>query len=144
MITEARRLLGVSNYTATTQQVSFAKVWIRKTLAGRVDEEILFDISLCAVELVDNARKHGHAARRITASLYMSNDTIRLEVANEDSRQSVPRVTDNLLTEDGHGLKIVSELAERWGSHQDADLNRVVWCEFHRQAGKPKTKDESQ
>src|SRR5262245_11585478 len=110
MITDARRLLGVSNYAATTQQVSFAKVWIRRMLAGRVDEEILFDISLCAVELVDNARKHSHADRRITASLYMGTDTIRLEVANEDSRHSVPRVTDNLLTEDGHGLKIVSEL----------------------------------
>jgi two-component sensor histidine kinase len=141
MITDERRLLGVSNYAATPQQVSFAKMWIRKVLADRVDQETLFDVSLCTVELADNARKHGPADGLITVSLYESKATIRLEVANEDSRQSIPRVTNNLLTEDGHGLKIVSKIAEQWGSHQDPDLKRIVWCEFPCQSGKQNTKE---
>jgi anti-sigma regulatory factor (Ser/Thr protein kinase) len=133
MMTDARRLLGVSNYAATTQQVSFAKLWIRKTLAGRVDQDTIFDVSLCVVELVENARKHGPADGSITVALYMSTDVIRVEVTDEGSEETVPRVTDNLLTEDGHGLKIVSEVAKQWGSHQDADRKRVVWCEFSKE-----------
>jgi serine/threonine-protein kinase RsbW len=132
MITDARRLLGVSNFAATTQQVSFAKVWIRKMLADRVHQDTIFDVSLCVVELVDNARKHGPTDGLITVSLYMSTDVIRLEVADGGSPETAPRVRDNLLTEDGHGLKIVSEIAKQWGSHPDPDLNRVVWCEFRR------------
>ncbi len=130
MITEARRLLIVSKYAATPQQVSSAKLWIRKLLAGRVSQDTLFDVSLCAVELVDNARKHGPTDGSITVALYMGADVIRVEVTDGGSQGTVPRVTDNLLTESGHGLKIVSEVAEQWGSHQDPDLNRVVWCEF--------------
>ncbi|HZB31866.1 MAG TPA: ATP-binding protein [Streptosporangiaceae bacterium] len=130
MITEARRLLGVSEYAATPQQVSFAKSWIRNVLADRVAQDTIFDVSLCVVELVDNARKHGPADGLITVALYMNADVIRVEVTDGGSPETVPRVTDNWLTEDGHGLKIVSEVAEQWGSHQDPDLNRVVWCEF--------------
>jgi anti-sigma regulatory factor (Ser/Thr protein kinase) len=132
MMTDERRLLGVSKYTTTTQQVSFAKVWVRKVLAGRVDQDTIFDVSLCVVELVDNARKHGPADGVITVSLYMSTDVIRVEITDGGSQETVPCVTDNLLTEDGHGLKIVSEVAKQWGSHQDPALNRVVWCEFRR------------
>ncbi|HEU5159205.1 MAG TPA: ATP-binding protein [Streptosporangiaceae bacterium] len=132
MITDARRLLGVSNYAATPQQVSYAKIWVRKVLADHVDQDTIFDVSLCVVELVDNARKHGRADGLITVSVYMAIDTIRAEVTDGGSAATVPRVTDKLLTEDGHGLKIVSEVADQWGSHQDPDLNRVVWCEFRR------------
>lgn len=130
MMTDARRLLGVSNYAATTQQVSLAKHWIRKMLVGRVNQDTIFDVSLCTVELVDNARKHGPGDGVITVSLYMGSDVIRLEVTDAGSKETVPRVLDNLLTVDGHGLQIVSEVAKQWGSHQDRDLNQVVWCEF--------------
>lgn len=132
MITDARRLLGVSNYGPTPQQVSLAKVWIRKTLAGHIDHDTIFDISLCVVELVDNARKHGPAGGLINVVVYMSIDTVRVEVTDGGSPETVPYVADHLLTENGHGLKIVSEVAEHWGTHQNPDLKRVVWCEFRR------------
>lgn len=127
---DAKYLLGVRNYAATKHQVSQAKLWIREILAGRVDKETLFDVSLCVVELVDNARKHGRADGVISVSVYASTDLIRIEVAGESAGETVPRVTGNLLTEDGHGLKIVSGVAKQWGAHQDGDLNQVVWCEF--------------
>ena len=142
MMTDTRCLLGVSNYAATTQHVSLAKHWIRKMLAGHLDRDTVFDVSLCTVELVDNARKHGPADGVITVSLSMSTDVIRVEVTDEGSRKAVPHVTENLVTEDGHGLKIVSEVAKQWGSHQDRDLNRVVWCEFSCPSGARTTKEE--
>jgi two-component sensor histidine kinase len=132
MMPDARCLLGVRLYAATTRQVRMAKLWIREILAGHVDKETLFDVSLCVVELVDNARKHGRADGVIRVSVYTSVDMIRIVVTGESRGETVPRVTDKLLTEDGHGLKIVSGVAKQWGSHQDRDLNQVVWCEFLR------------
>ncbi|HZB33031.1 MAG TPA: ATP-binding protein [Streptosporangiaceae bacterium] len=135
MMPDARCLLGVRHYAATTQQVRLAKLWIREILTGHVDKDTLFDVSLCAVELVDNARKHGRADGVITVSVYTGADLIRIEVTGESQGEAVPRVTGNLLTEDGHGLKIVSGLAKQWGAHQDRDLNQIVWCEFLRECG---------
>jgi len=123
-------MLGVRNYAATKQQVSLAKGWIREILANRVDKETLFDVSLCVVEIVDNARKHGPVDGVISVSVYASPDVIRVKVTGKSMGQTIPRVTGNVLTEDGHGLKIVSGLAKQWGAHQDHDLNQIVWCEF--------------
>jgi anti-sigma regulatory factor (Ser/Thr protein kinase) len=138
LIADKRSLLGVNNYAATPQQVSLARHWVRGLLAQRVDDETLFDIAVCAGELLDNARKHGRADGVITASVYMGADTIRLEVMDDGSALTVPHVTESLETEDGRGLKIVATLASRWGRHKDRDLNQIVWCEF----SVPKERDE--
>jgi anti-sigma regulatory factor (Ser/Thr protein kinase) len=137
MMPDARCLLGVRNYAATTQQVRMAKLWIRDILAASVDKETLFDVALCVVELVDNARKHGRADGVITVSVYADAEVIRIEVVGESAGETVPRVTDNVLTVDGHGLKIVSGMAKQWGAHRDDDLNQVVWCEFLRRTSNP-------
>jgi two-component sensor histidine kinase len=133
MVTDARSLFDASNYAATTQQVSSAKLWVRKAAEGLVAGEALYDLSLCAAELVDNARKHGRADGVISVALYVNGDTVRLEVTNEALGVSVPHVTENLLTEDGHGMKIVEALAMRWGRCVTGDRNQVVWCEFPRE-----------
>jgi len=130
LVADAPSLLGVKNYAATPQQVSQARHWVRGVLAQRVDDGTLFDIALCAGELVDNARKHGRSDGVITVSVYTGADMIRLEVMDDGSAVTVPHVTENLVTEDGHGLKIIAHLAGRWGRHKDHDLNQIVWCEF--------------
>jgi two-component sensor histidine kinase len=131
MVTDTQSaLLGTSNYVATVEHVSHAKYWIRQTLAGRVDADTLFDISLCVVELVDNARKHGPAGGVISVAVYKHHETVRLQVTDDGSNETAPHVTENYLTVDGHGLRIVSNVTKRWGSYRRHDHRQTVWCEF--------------
>jgi anti-sigma regulatory factor (Ser/Thr protein kinase) len=132
MVTDTRCLLDASNYAATEQQVSQARRWVRETAANRVDDETLYDLSLCASELVDNARKHGPEDGVITVAIYLTVETVRLEVTDDTLGATVPHVTDNFETVDGHGLMIVSAIAERWGKYINRDKYQVVWCEFPR------------
>jgi two-component sensor histidine kinase len=132
MATDTRSLLGASNYAATKKQVSLAKCWVRETVTGMVDDEVLYDLSLCADEIVDNARKHGRADGVISVALYLRDEAVRLEVTNDSLGITVPQVTENLLTEEGHGMKIVDALAMCWGKYEMGDRDQVVWCEFPR------------
>jgi two-component sensor histidine kinase len=129
-------LLGASNYAATREQVAMARRWVRETVEGLVNDESRYDLSLCADELADNARKHGRTDGVISLRLYVDAETVRLEVANDSLGITVPCVTENLLTEEGHGLKIVEAVAARWGSYGAGDHDQVVWCEFPRIEGK--------
>ena len=132
MAIDTQSLLGASNYAATTQQVSMAKTWVRDTAKGPVDDETLYDLSLCAAEIVDIARKHGRSDGVISVELYLTDDTVRLEVTNDRLGTSVPCVTDNLYTVEGHGMQIVEALAMRWGKEETSDRDQLVWCEFPR------------
>lgn len=130
MVADAGCVLGVDSYAPTKQQASLAKHWARQIFAGLVDDETLYDLSLCAVELVDNARKHGCPHGVISVAAYLTDDTVGFEVANDVQGITVPHVTDNLLTEEGHGLTIIAALATRWGRYLNRDQRQVVWCEF--------------
>jgi hypothetical protein len=55
MVTDTRCFLA-SEYTATKHDVSMARRWVREAVKGLVDAETAYDLSLCAAELVDNAR----------------------------------------------------------------------------------------
>ena|SRR5918999_2267899 len=59
MVMDVKCLLGTSTYAGTRQNVSMARRWVRELLSGHIDEETLYDVTLCAAELADNARKHG-------------------------------------------------------------------------------------
>jgi two-component sensor histidine kinase len=132
MATDTQSLLDASNYAATTQQVSMAKTWVRDTARGLVDDETLYDLALCAAEIVDNARKHGRSDGAILVELYLTDDTVRLEVTNDSLGISVPYVTDSLYTVEGHGMQIVEALAAHWGKEKTSDHDQLVWCEFPR------------
>ena len=131
MVTDMRSFLA-GEYAATARQVSAARHWVHETVNGLVDDETAYDLSLCAVELADNARKHGRSNGVISVALHLTEDTVRLEVTNERAGTTIPHVTDNLLTEEGHGLRIVSSVAQKWGHHSTPDLKQVVWCQFPR------------
>lgn len=130
-VTDADCFLA-SDYPATKHQVSKARRWAREAVNGLVDDETAYDLSLCAGEMSDNARKHGRADGVISVALYLTEADIRLVVTNDGSGSTVPHVTDNLVTEEGHGLKIVAAVAAEWGAYATADHKQVVWCQFPR------------
>jgi two-component sensor histidine kinase len=131
MVMGSKRLLGTSTYTATERHVSVARRWVRDLLSGHIDEETLYDVTLCAAELADNARKHGPKSGAISVAVYRCGDIVRLEVTNDAVSLSRPHVTDACFSTEGHGLQIVSDLAKDWGVYENDDLEQVVWCELH-------------
>ena len=131
MVMDAKCLLGTSTYTATEQHVSVARRWVRGLLSGHVDEETLYDVTLCAAELSDNARKHGPMGGDISVAVYLCGNVVRVEVTNDAASVTRPHVTDAWLSTEGHGLQIVSDVAKDWGVYENDDLDLVVWCELH-------------
>ena len=131
MVMDAKRLLGTNTFAATEQHVSVARRWVRDLLSGHIDEETLYDVTLCAAELADNARKHGPTGGAISAAVYLCGNVVRLEVTNDAVSLTRPHVTDAWFSTEGHGLQIVSDLAKDWGTYENDDLEQVVWCEPH-------------
>lgn len=131
MVMDSKHLLGMSTCTATEQNVSVARRWVRELLSGRVDEETLYDVTLCAAELGDNARKHGPEGGVVSVAVYLGGNVVRLEVTNDAVSLTRPHVTDACFSTEGHGLQIVADLAKDWGAYENDDLEQVVWCELH-------------
>jgi anti-sigma regulatory factor (Ser/Thr protein kinase) len=132
MAAARRSLLGATNYAATKKNVALARSWVRAIFAGVVDDETLYDLSLCADELVDNGRKHGRGDGEISVAAYLTATTALLEVINDGLGTTSPYVTANDVTEEGHGLMIVAAVSARCGRYLNHDGGQVVWCEFPR------------
>ncbi len=82
-------------------------------------------LELAVSELVSNALVHG--AGSIQVGLLSDGDQIRLEVTDEGRTPEPPRPAEGTDTDGagGWGLRIVDELADRWGSVSDAERTRV-------------------
>ncbi|MGW0731292.1 ATP-binding protein [Streptomyces sp. NPDC002851] len=88
------------------------------------------DVLLCVSELATNALLHGvPPGRGFLVRLAYDGDVLRVEV--HDSGDGVPRIPE--LQEDeregGHGLLLVSALADKWGVGARAP-GKTAWCEF--------------
>lgn len=129
---DRRSLLGATKYAATAMNVMLAKNWVRTICADSVDEDALFDLVLCADELVDNGRKHGRTDGLISVAAYLTATTVQLEVTNDGHGATSPHVTADKAAEDGRGLMIVAAVSARCGSYLNHDTAQVVWCEFPR------------
>jgi anti-sigma regulatory factor (Ser/Thr protein kinase) len=133
MVMDPKWLLGTSTYTATKQHVAVARRWARDLLSSHLDDETLYDVTLCTAELADNARKHGPKNGMISVEIYLCDDIVRLEVANDAVSLTRPHVTDARFSTEGHGLQIVSSVTKDWNVYEKDDLRQVVWCELPRQ-----------
>jgi two-component sensor histidine kinase len=117
--------------------VVLAKSWVRTIFAGAVDEDALYDLVLCADELVDNGRKHGRKDGLISVAAYLTATTVLLEVTNDGLGATSPHVTVDEAAEEGRGLMIVAAVSARCGSYLNHDTAQVVWCEFPRSNTSP-------
>jgi anti-sigma regulatory factor (Ser/Thr protein kinase) len=100
-----------------------AREAVADRLAGhpRTDE-----LLLCVSEVVTNAVLHTTSPQRMSVS--EDAGTVRVEVADGDAR--APVMTDHdPLASSGRGLRILDQLAVRWG-HRPTDDGKAVWFEF--------------
>jgi anti-sigma regulatory factor (Ser/Thr protein kinase) len=80
---------------------------------------------LLTSELVTNAVRH--AATEILLRVEVEERTIRVEVKDEST--AMPRVRDDVGV-GGYGLRIVDELASRWGIERLPNDGKTVWFEL--------------
>lgn len=104
--------------------------WICSAISGHecpVDTE---DATLIADELFNNAVLHGLPGGRVLAGYCLWNHGARLVVA-DGGGPGVPRLRPaSTFEEGGRGLRLVDELAARWGTFLLSGA-RVVWCDLH-------------
>ncbi|MFF3330457.1 ATP-binding protein [Streptomyces sp. NPDC002888] len=98
---------------------------VRRRLVGTCDE-----VELCVTELVANVIRHVGEGTPVRVRVFRADGAgrIRVEVADPDAR-ALPvlrQATDE--DEAGRGLRILDELALRWGVELWAG-GKTVWCE---------------
>jgi len=84
----------------------------------------LQELKLVVSELVNNAYLHGRG--RIELKLDRRPDCLRVEVVDQGENAAV-RIPSRPAGDGGHGLRIVAQLASRWGAYQGTTH---VWAEL--------------
>jgi CheY-like chemotaxis protein len=106
-----------------------ARRFIREAL-GTVDETLVDSVQLLVSELVTNAVVHASSSPIVEVRLTPT--TVRVEVHDDDPRPPVTREPD-VAAPGGRGLRILDQVATRWGSETD-EGGKVVWFELDRSA----------
>jgi hypothetical protein len=86
------------------------------------------DVGLVATELVSNVIRHTDDGGHMHA---WDADPLRLEVHDSDS--NLPARAGYADERGGHGLRIVDDVADEWGSRLDEN-GKTLWAEFRRPA----------
>jgi anti-sigma regulatory factor (Ser/Thr protein kinase) len=106
---------------------SRARAFVRETLQRLRMPALAMDAELTISELVTNAVRHGSCdatAVRVT----LSDGRVRIEVTDGNPappQQREPELDDPT----GRGIRIINELATRWG-HEPAAHGKTVWVEL--------------
>lgn len=90
------------------------------------EEPCLPELLLCVSEVVTNAVVHTRSPRRLRVT--QRPGAVRVEVTDGDPRRPVVR-PDDPTASSGRGLRIVEQLAARWGTEPTGG-GKAVWFEF--------------
>jgi anti-sigma regulatory factor (Ser/Thr protein kinase) len=118
-----REQLAVIQLPRDPSCAALARRFVRVRLRD-VPEVALERVQLTASELATNALKHGHGA--IELRMARLRDRVRVEVVDEGSG-ATPAISDEPGRGGGWGLRIVDELALRWGCFEGTTH---VWVEL--------------
>ena len=103
--------------------------------AAGVDPDQAWVATLLGHELVANAVQH--ARTDLEVRLHVDDDTVRVEVCDDNPRRPVPARAP-LTATSGRGLVLVARLADQWGVDADDD-GKVVWFQVDRHRWRPPT-----
>jgi anti-sigma regulatory factor (Ser/Thr protein kinase) len=118
-------------YPPEYEQASTARHEAAEELAATgVGARLLDDALIVAGELVTNAIRH--AGTEFTLALDVSDERLRIEVGDWDTRPPVPVAADVEATS-GRGLVLVAAVAGAWGfetTDHDGVAGKTVWAEL--------------
>src|SRR5579875_376225 len=109
-----------------------APVTARRRLAALLDQGWpLGDAMLVASELVTNALRHSgcRSGDRLVVTVIRQREQVRIEVRDPGRSGGVAQVARRPPCEGGLGLRIVEQLAVRWGARRD-EHGYEVWAEL--------------
>jgi two-component sensor histidine kinase len=112
------------------RSVAAARRLLRSTLDAHATSSA-DDAVLMISELVTNAVRH--ARTRLHVSVSIADRTLRVEVSDDDPTLPVAPALEHHATS-GRGLRIVDNLADRWGA-TPTDAGKTVWFELQIRAG---------
>lgn len=107
---------------------SRARRFVESTLEDWQRLTYLPDALIIVTELVENVVKHA----KTDAEIWLSRrpDSVGIEVSDHDT-ESLPHVIDHedFVTPSGRGLRIVQNIARRWGVRR-TNVGKVVWVDL--------------
>lgn len=111
-----------------------ARNFVRKALTDWDAGSRVEDVTLCVSELATNALVHGvPPGRGFRVLVWLDFDGLcRVEVHDSGTGwPRIPEVTEGQaeLEQGGRGLRLVAELADKWGAGR-RDPGKIVWVEF--------------
>jgi len=120
-------LLGLIDLVGKPECVREARAFVRERLGP--GHPALEDVELLVSELVTNSVRHSNSrdGGPITVVLAGIPDGI-LAMVIDDGADTTPRIRTDLDGEGGRGMFLVDQLAQRWGTKDDA-AGRAVWFE---------------
>jgi anti-sigma regulatory factor (Ser/Thr protein kinase) len=108
------------------RSVAAARRFLRNLLDGHQPAST-DDAILMISELVTNAVRHAHTLLRVMVSI--AEQTLRVAVRDDDPTLPVAPEPEHHATS-GRGLRIVDDLADRWGITPNTD-GKTIWFELH-------------
>jgi anti-sigma regulatory factor (Ser/Thr protein kinase) len=134
-------VIGSLTIPARPELVSAARSFVTGALGE--DDPAADVAALLVSETVTNAVLHSNSRRpggTVTITAVEIGGGVRIEVADEGSEQSAPRVKGYGCVSGGHGLFLVQTLASEWGYVRD-DYGTTVWFWIVRGRGYPALDD---
>ncbi|MFB7091289.1 SpoIIE family protein phosphatase [Streptomyces sp. NPDC056296] len=124
---------AAASFEPVGRSVASARSFVRDTLQGWGQADIVDDAVVLTSELVTNAVVHAGTTADILC--LRSDDGVRIEVADhyperEVPLQGSPADMGNLDREGGRGLQLCAALADRWGVEYTPTLKNV-WFHLH-------------
>jgi anti-sigma regulatory factor (Ser/Thr protein kinase) len=91
--------------------------------------EVVDAAQLCVSELVSNVITHVGPGTPTTLTIAMKGTHLRIEVHDPDTRALPTLLNEDLNSESGRGMALITCAADRWGVQLLAD-RKVTWCEL--------------
>jgi anti-sigma regulatory factor (Ser/Thr protein kinase) len=98
-----------------------------RSVATRLGDQRAEDAVLLVSELVTNAVKYGGDGP-IELVIAQPSERVRVAVRDPGGPGPLPKIRTPGTAGGGHGLRLVDEIADRWGVEHGST---IVWFEFH-------------
>ncbi|KOV64794.1 regulator [Streptomyces sp. NRRL WC-3618] len=92
-------------------------------------DELVDAAQLCVSELVSNVISHVGPGTPTTLAVSMKGTHLRIEVHDPDTRALPTLLDEDVNSESGRGMELITSMADRWGVQLLAD-QKVTWCEL--------------
>ena len=118
-------------FPGTADQVCQARAFVRKALDDARYKSVIDDAELLTSELFTNATRHSRSRQTGSVTvIVLADESVRVEVVDEGSAISVPRVgSADTFALGGRGLLLVREISTRFGVRNDAG-GTAIWFEL--------------